>query len=127
MSKYTYKEEKVFSFWFSILFWHLIEWAVHVDQTKTFVDKRPLRKTTFDCFKKEFEKIEWKIKDTSPNSLFTEYYYDSMFHAGVIKINYEGYILTAWGYYKAVRMKNRKIVELKNIKPIPRYEYRVCE
>lgn len=120
-----YRKEAIISFLLGFLILPLLWRRMHISQTVDFTTERPLLKVPFSVFEKEFLKIKWTLRDTSRHSLFTEPYWDSTFHASVLKMNYQGYILTTYGYLKALILKKKTIKRLRREMGNPsRYKYR---
>jgi hypothetical protein len=90
-------------------------WMVIIDMHHWMVDSEFYNKTvikaSFSDFKKNFEKVDWKIDPLFRDSLFTR---DnrSKFHASIIQINHTGYKLTTYGFIRANILKRKKIKEL---------------
>jgi hypothetical protein len=72
--------------------------------------------TSYLDFKKNFKLIDWKYNKCFPNSLFGNSYhshYENYFHADIISINGQGYLLTPIGLMLANNLKRKKIREIK--------------
>jgi hypothetical protein len=68
-------------------------------------------KSSYSRFKKDFEKVDWKIWREFPDSLFTNDC-SSEFHASIVRINNVGYLLTSYGLIRANMLKKKKLEEL---------------
>lgn len=122
MSK-EYKIELIISLLLNLLIIPYLMRCLQHSQTMTFVARRPLIKCSYKEFKKRFLVVNWILNDSFQGSLFTDRHYDSRFHAAVIEINNDGYILTTIGNLMAIILKIKTINELKKQRPITRYVY----
>lgn len=84
-----------------------IEWCTHKDMVKTCTSAYGYG--TYEDFKREFAKIDWKHNAMFTNSLF-DHSNDSKCHASIIQFNGKGMIIKDPFSYLQVRMLIRQAV-----------------
>ena len=98
-------------------FYRYIETSVHHGMIEDELNENPnyaIKKADYAEFEKEFEKIDWKIKYPWTRSLFTDNN-QAYFHASIIRINNTLYKFTAYGLFRANRLKNKKIEQINTL------------
>lgn len=95
----------------------LIEATVQNDMTQSKSNR--YCKVSYRQFKEAFNQVEWAYKPHWRRSLFgtTSDTYQNYFHASIVFINGTGCLLTALGFLRACRLRNKKIKELRKDEP----------
>lgn len=111
-------KEKIYSFLLNLItfgFYGILSYC-HKSMTRQYTSTQ--KKITFEEFKVLFDSVNWdNITNRWPNSVFMndDEVITDQFHAGIIKINNIGYLMTSWGFIQAqkyvIKFVSKKLSE----------------
>lgn len=82
--------------------------ATHWDMTKDCSNVRRLKRATFEEVKEKMLNANWVFVSRFPDSLFSpDFTGENYFHAGIIRFGDVGYLLTPYGYYRAMALQRQ--------------------
>lgn len=103
------KLEHILSPFIFLAIWQIAEWLTHEVMTKNSRCVKKLKLASYKDVKQKMISTHWEFDPKHPKSLFTEND-DAYFHAGIIRFEDVGYLLTPFGllYAKNLQKKIRR-------------------